>query len=253
MDLIWIRFLIAPLLILLPIWLGNRIGIWKKKKNNDEEIASIGPIVGATLGYFAFMLAVTYQMTSTRFQTRKDLLLNDVSELSAANMQIGLLKEPYQTNCKKLIGQYVDFLILLPSENGERLRTDLGRTEKILDLLWLQTKMMSEENAAADAGFAGTVVNLKKQFTRRVVVGIFSGIPTAIIAVLDVIAFFTMFLVGYRFGISGKNSVVATLILAVTFSTVMWLIFALDHPETGFIKLDQQPMIEIQQEIKKGF
>jgi len=253
MDLIWLKFLMAPVLIVVPIWLGKRIGIWYKKKMAGAEIAPLISVVGATLGYFAFMLAVTYQMTSTRFQARKDLLLDDVSAISAANMQIGLLEDSYQITCRKLILKYVDLLILVPSEKGDNIKVGVDRAKQTLDSLWLQAKTMSRENKAQGTAFASTVINLKQQFTRRVTVGIYSGIPVAIMVVLYLVACFTMLLVGFQFGISGKSSVLPTLVLAITFSSVMWLIFALDHPETGIIKLDQQPMIELQKEITRSF
>jgi hypothetical protein len=112
---------------------------------------------------------------------------------------------------------------------------------------------MAKENTGPEAAFPGTVINLREQFTRRVVVGIYSGVPAAIMDVLYLIGFFTMLLVGFNFGISGKSSVIATVVLAITFTTVMWLIFALDNPETGLIKLDQRPMMQLEKDIKKSF
>lgn len=67
-------------------------------------------------------------------------------------------------------------------------------------------------------------------------------IPVAVIWILFVITFFSMFALGYQFGVSGKGSFKIHLLLAIIFAVVMFLILALDRPETGLAKLNQKPM-----------
>ena len=74
-------------------------------------------------------------------------------------------------------------------------------------------------------------------------------IPPAILGVLFIIAFLSMLALGYQFGISGKGSFRINLLLAIVFAMVMFLILALDRPETGLAKLNQKPMLTLQQQL----
>jgi hypothetical protein len=59
-----------------------------------------------------------------------------------------------------------------------------------------------------------------------------------------------MLILGYLFGISGKGSFKLNLLLAIIFALVMFLIFALDRPETGLAKMNQRPMITLQHQLQ---
>ena len=74
-------------------------------------------------------------------------------------------------------------------------------------------------------------------------------IPPAILGVLFIITFLSMLALGYQFGISGKGSFRINLLLAIVFALVMFLILALDRPETGLAKLNQKPMFTLQKQI----
>lgn len=55
--------------------------------------------------------------------------------------------------------------------------------------------------------------------------------------------------VGYRFGLSGAGSLQIRLVLALTFSGVIFLIADLDRGEEGMLKVSQQPMLDLQQKL----
>jgi hypothetical protein len=58
-----------------------------------------------------------------------------------------------------------------------------------------------------------------------------------------------MFLLGYQFGISGKGSYKINVLMAIVFAVVMFLIIALDRPETGMAKVNQKPMFTLQDQL----
>jgi hypothetical protein len=58
-----------------------------------------------------------------------------------------------------------------------------------------------------------------------------------------------MMILGFQYGISGKANFVVDLSLALIFSAVMLLILALDSPEEGFLKINQQPLLSLQKQI----
>ena len=64
-----------------------------------------------------------------------------------------------------------------------------------------------------------------------------------------VVTTITSFGVGFQFGLVGRRSVVANLVLALTFALVMTIIFDLDQPGKGWIDVSQQPMYELNERL----
>ena len=61
-----------------------------------------------------------------------------------------------------------------------------------------------------------------------------------------------MFTVGLQFGIGGNRRVhAANLALAIIFALVMVLAFDLDRPGEGLVAVNQQPMLDLYQSMRK--
>jgi hypothetical protein len=79
----------------------------------------------------------------------------------------------------------------------------------------------------------------------RVAIGIQARIPAEIWIALYVITLLGMISVGYQTGIAGSKRAVVWPILAVAFALVFGLIAALDRPDSGVLKVNQQPLITL--------
>jgi hypothetical protein len=102
--------------------------------------------------------------------------------------------------------------------------------------------------------FTSSVNDLVDNFNQRITMTIEYRIPPIILWVLFIITFLSMLALGYQFGITGKGGFKINLLLALVFALVMFLILVLDHPETGLAKLNQKPLLTLQQQLhEKGF
>jgi hypothetical protein len=59
-----------------------------------------------------------------------------------------------------------------------------------------------------------------------------------------------MFMVGYQTGLSGKSNHKVGIMLALTFSAVLFLMVDLDRTSEGYFRVSQKPMIELQQKLQ---
>ena len=66
-----LMFLIPFVSVLIPILLGQRYGLYRKKKTVEVSQAPVGAVVGAAFGLLAFMLAITFQIAANRYDARK--------------------------------------------------------------------------------------------------------------------------------------------------------------------------------------
>ena len=245
-------FFIPLVVVLIPILLGQRYGIYLNKKSGDMQHAPVGSAVGAAFGLLAFMLAFTFQIAASRYEARKTLLLDEVTNIRTTYLRAGLVPEPFRSDTRKLLVEYVDLRIELAADQS-KLGSVIGRSQEILDTLWKHAESLASIDRSSEvyALFTGSVNDLVDNFNHRVSMTLEYRIPSTILWVLFFIAFFSMLALGYQFGLSGKGNFRINLLLAVIFAMVMFLILALDRPETGLAKLNQKPMITLQQQLQQ--
>ena len=98
----------------------------------------------------------------------------------------------------------------------------------------------------------GSINDLNEIYNQRVTYTFEYRIPFAILFILGIITLFSMFLLGYQFGISGKKNNIVAVLISIIFASLMWLILALDSPEKGFIRLNQKPIITLYKHYMKS-
>jgi len=243
-------FLIPLLVVLIPILIGQRYGIWRSKKSANLQNASVGSVVGAALGLLAFMLAFTFQIAAGRYEARKELLLEEVTNIRTTWLRAGVVPEPFRSETKKLLLEYVDLRVDLANDLS-KLSSVMSRSQQILDKFWESVEILAERDRSSEmySLYTSSVNDLVDNYNQRITMTLEYRIPPAILGVLFIITFLSMLVLGYQFGISGKGSFRINLLLAVVFAMVMFLIFALDRPETGLAKLNQKPMLTLQQQL----
>ena len=241
--------LIPFLLVLIPIILGQRYGMNQSKKQPDLQRTPVGSITGAAFALLAFLLAFTFQMAASRFDARKKLLLDEVTNIRTTYLRAALIPEPFQTDTRKLLVEYVNLRVEL-NNDPSKLDYVMAGSSQILDSLWsITTKLTGTTlTPAIFSLFATSVNNLVDNYNQRVTMTLEYRIPAVVFWSLFFVAFFCMLLLGYQFGISGKGNYKIFSLLALTFSTVMFLILILDNPR--FSKLNQKPLFTLQHQLK---
>jgi hypothetical protein len=243
-------FFIPFLSVLIPILIGQRYGIWRSKKTDNLQNASVGSVVAAEFGLLAFMLAFTFQITAGRYEARKELLLEEVTNIRTTWLRAGVVPEPIKSETRKLLLEYIDIRVDL-SNDPSKLTSAMARSQQILDILWASVEKLSEQDRSSEmySLFSTSVNDLVDNYNHRITMTLEYQIPPAILGILLIIAFLSMLTLGYQFGISGQGSFRINVMLAAVFALVMFLILILDRPESGLAKLNQKPMLTLQQQL----
>jgi hypothetical protein len=245
-------FLIPFLIVLIPVFMGQRYGKSRASKSADLQHVPVGAVVGAAFGLLAFMLAFTFQIAASRYEARKELLLAEVTNIRTAWLRAGLLSDPIRSDTKKLLVEYVDIRVGI-ARDTTGLSSGLRRSQQILDTLWSYAETLAAHDRSSEvyALFTTSINDLVDSYNQRISMTFEYRIPAVILWILFIITFFSMFTLGYQFGISGKGSFRLNVLLAIIFAVVMLLILALDRPERGLAKLNQKPMLTLQKQLQR--
>src|SRR5262245_15814690 len=105
---LWAWLGITVGLILLTVEAGFRAGRWRRQHAEREGETPVSAIVAALLGLLAFLLAFTFGMAASRFDTRRELVLDEANAIGTTYLRAALLPEPHRKETRTLLRDYVD-------------------------------------------------------------------------------------------------------------------------------------------------
>ena len=251
---LWGIFGLSVAMVLLSIWIGAFMGKRRTRYPDHESESSLSTIIGASLGLLAFMLAFTFGFASERFQSRKQLLLDEVNTIGKTYLRASLLLEPHRSEVQNLLREYVNIRVELvrlpPHQQLKKLPEVVSSSEVLYDQLWSQAAALAaaDRSSEIDALFISSLNEMIDLHNSRLTVFQYR-IPMPIWYVLSFITIISTMTVGYQAGLSGKNSAKIGIVLALTFSAVVFLIADLDRA-TGTVRVNQKPLFELQKKIQ---
>ncbi|HRZ87116.1 MAG TPA: DUF4239 domain-containing protein [bacterium] len=252
LDLIplWAIFAGTVAIILASVTTGLYLGRWKRKRSDDAAEAPVGAAVGATCGLLAFILAFTFSMSASRFDARRELLLNDINAIGTTYLRAGLLPEPHKGEVRDLLRKYVDLRVDL-TRHPEKLQQVIRESDDMQDRIWRHAEAIAQEdlkNPDIVSQFIDALNQMIDIHTSRVT-ALSYRIPPVVWAALYILTIFSMIGVGYQFGLHGKGNIVVVVVMSVSFASVILMNVDLDNPAAGWLKINQRPMLELQSKL----
>jgi hypothetical protein len=207
-------------------------------------------MVGTTLGLLAFMLAFTFGMAASRFDTRKQLVLDEANAIGTTYLRTAMLPEE-RDDIRALLRSYVD--ARLEAVRSDRVAEAILRSEEIQGQVWsAATRVGLQHPDSIVVGlFVQSLNELIDIHAKRVTAGLRNRIPGAIWLALLTIATLSLGAMGYHIGLVGTTRSLAIIVVAVSFSAVIALIADLDRPQEGTLTVSQQALIDLQQSMNR--
>jgi hypothetical protein len=247
---LWGLPLLAALLLWVALELGYRTGRWRHARTPDEKEQPVGAMVASILGLLALVLAFTFSLAASRFEARRQTVLQEANAIGTTYLRARLLPEPQRSEVARLLREYVNVRIRGVEEGN--LDEALSRSEELHELLWLQTSEAVEKDRGSiiTGVFIQSLNNLIDLHAERILVGLRSRIPLVIWAGLFGLALLGLVAVGYQCGLSGTRRSPAMMVLVLSFAVVLALIADLDRAREGMLKVSQQAMVDVQRSME---
>lgn len=247
---IWALFAATIVVVMIAIEAGYRLGRGAHRRSEDEKESPVSAIAGSILGLAAFMLAFTFGIVSERHDHKKALVRDDAVAIRTAWLRSEFLPEPDRAEAKTLLQHYVDARVTFAEEgtlDPERVKSFLAETQRIQDRLWHMAVANARQDMNSDVAalYIESLNEVIGIHASRVAVGIQARVPSEIWLALYCITMLGMMGVGYQTSIAGSKRSMARPILALSFALVFALIASLDRPDSGVIKVTQQPLIDL--------
>src|SRR6266705_700159 len=105
---LWGLFGATVVVVLLSIEGGYRLGRYRRRRSEDEKEAPVGAIVGATLALLGFVLAFTFGLAASRFDARRQIVVEEANAIGTTYLRAGLLPDGRGVKIRKMLTEYVD-------------------------------------------------------------------------------------------------------------------------------------------------
>jgi hypothetical protein len=248
---VWLLYAGTVLLLLGGNEAGFRIGSWRRTRMPEGEKAPATAIQGSTLGLLAFMLAFTFGMSGSRFDARKQLVLDEASAVLRAYQRAQFLPEPQKSECSRLLRSYVGLRLDVAARKSlSEVQQLVTRSEAIQDALWKEAVALAERPSPSLTGFVQSLSELTDLQMKRVRAAVWNRIPPTIVMTLYGIALLALTAMGYGAGLADSRTTIPSVMLILTFSAIIVLIVDLERPRQQLFQVNQEPMADVARRIQ---
>ena len=239
-----ILFFIGLLILLLEV--GYQLGRRRRSLHGKEKsmIEGIQTEIAAVLG---LLLGFSFAMAVSRFEARRQLVIDESNAIGTAYLRTQLLPEPQRTSTADLLRQYLDLRLesTKSSAGGASLRTIEAQTGRLQEALWADAMAVAGGNPKVTLNLFIQALNdmFDIRSTRNRVLE--EHVPGGVILLLLAASALTVGIKGYQGGLAGTRAPQASLALCLLIGLVTFAIFDLDRPRQGLIRVSQQTMEDL--------
>jgi hypothetical protein len=216
----------------------------------DERLASHATSwEAALLGLLALLIGFTFAMAVTRFDHRRDLILDEANAIESTALRGRYIDPPLRDRVEAVLVPYLEARIRSYDAGMDMHLTyalyDEG--EALQRQLWDQVVTLLEAHPDSESAvaFMESADELVKAEARRRA-ALENHVPLPVFAVLLMVAAAGMAATGYSCGLHRRRLPLGMVLMPVLIVLVVAMVFDIDYPRAGVIRAGQRPLIRLQ-------
>jgi len=225
--------------------LGYRGHRWLLERRDETDTESHDHLLAAVLGLLALLLGFTFSLSLNRYETRRQLVVQEANALDTTWLRAQLLDPSNRQEISGLLRDYLD--ARLDWSEADTPET-AARTNALERKLWAATGrvMRSDTSPLLSRALMDAVTEDFDMADTRSAARL-AHVPDRVLNVLFLYALLSAAMLGYTSAAKGKPQRIATSAVLTLLTLAMVMILDIDRPRTGAITVTQQPMEELKQ------
>ena len=243
----WQLMFILLAMMIISIMVGLRAG---KKTHKETHVDST--ILGSLFTLFGLMLAFTFSMAINYHGMRRDIIIEEANDIGTAILRADLYRQSdrnlFKTDFKKYVDVRVDYFTA--GTDLDKIETAQNLSVEIQQRLWDRASQLAKDSGYTVASMQMIpALNSMIDITTTRKYGNLVHLPDTITYLLFLLSCVCSFYIGYMFARKEKFDWLLAVIFCLLTSMVVFVIFDLDRPRRGFIKLDKMnnAIVELKQ------
>jgi hypothetical protein len=244
--------LLAGTLLLLEA--GRRVGLRRMAKAAEGARAGLGAVEGAVFGLMGLLMAFTFSGASSRFDTRRQLVVEEANAIGTAYLRLDMLPASAQPAIKQNFRRYLDARLAVYRRlpDIEAAKAELDRATALQSEIWMQAVTACREATQPPTMLILPALNQMIDITTTRTAALRMHPPPVIFAMLVSLMLAGSLLAGYGMAASRTRSWLHILAFAATMSVAVYVILDFEFPRVGLIRLDafDQVLVDLRDTMK---
>jgi hypothetical protein len=239
--------------MLLFLEIGRRIAVRRMKKDSGTAGEGVGAVDGAIFALLGLLIAFTFSGASARFDTRRQLIVEETNAIGTAYLRLDLFPAELQPALRESFRRYLDARIevyrKLPDVAAAK--AHLAKADELQKQIWRQAVAASRAEGALPAApiLLLPALNAMIDITTTRTMATLMHPPAIVFVMLFALALAASLLAGY--GMTGNrvrswfHMVGFALVVAIS----VYVILDLEYPRLGLIRVDafDQALVDLRQ------
>jgi hypothetical protein len=244
----WVIYLVTILLIGGGAEAGAALARRRRERPSSDGDRFLSALAAPSIGLLALMIGFTFSMSLSRFEARRAAVLSEANAIGTAALRGQMLAEPYRSVVAPLFREYA---MLRISRKGAVLGSAatiqaVQRSLTIQEELWRAGMDAAAANSqVVPAGLFLQALNTMIDVHEERLTANRNQVPSVVFVMIEGIAIIAFGFAGYGLQLANVASRRAMWVMALMMGSVIVLVLDLDRPQSGFITVDQSPLLDL--------
>ena len=248
--------------MLICLEIGRRIGIRRMKEESGSGGEGIGAVNGAVFALLGLLIAFTFSGASTRFDARRQLIVEETNNIGTAYLRLDLLPVDLQPALRESFRRYLDARIEVyrnpsdaPTVKEPLSKKSLAKVNELQMQIWRQAVAASRAEGASPAASVLLLPALNAMIdittTRTMATQVHP--PAVVFVMLFALALAASLLAGYGMTGGKINSLFHMLDFALVMAVAVYVILDIEYPRLGLIRVDalDQALVDLRESMNR--
>jgi hypothetical protein len=219
--------------------LGYRVRKMMLRRNENKAVEDLGAINGTLLGLLALLLAFTFGMSNSRYDTRRDLVIKEANAIGTAILRADIypdsMRQLLRANFKLYLEERIAFY--QSGMDFDKMVQHFKKGNEYSNKLWnIATTYAKVDHSTTIASQLIPALNDMIDITTTRRAAGEATIPASILYFLFILCLASAFLLGYDF--KNRFDWIVVFGFALMLSATVFTIIDMDRPRSGLINMD---------------
>jgi hypothetical protein len=226
--------------VFLSIDLGYRFGT-KRRAASPEGARNANPTIEASVfGLMGLLIGFTFYGAGSRFDNRRNLIVQEANAIGTAYLRIDLLPPEIQPGVREDFREYVRSRLAVNEKipDVQAVKAALDYSSSLQERVWKKSVEAAKSVGPAEKSLVLASLNTMIDITTDSTVALMAHPPAGVFVMLGLTVLTSSALAGYTMAASSVRDWISTITFAVVLSTAIYVTFDYEFPRVGLIRID---------------
>ena len=243
--------------MLLFLEIGRRVSMRRMKEDTGTAGEGVGAVDGAVFALLGLLIAFTFSGASSRFDTRRQLIVEETNDIGTAYLRLDLLPADLQPALRESFRRYLEARIEVYRKLPDiaAAKESLAKANELQAQIWRQAVAASRAEGAPPAApiLLLPALNTMIDITTTRTMTTLMHPPTIVFVMLFGLALAASLLAGYGMTGSKVRSRFHMLGFALVMAFAVYVILDIEYPRLGLIRVDafDQALVDLRESMNR--